>query len=40
MKLAKHDVQEHWDRYHEMAESHALSEGVPLEPKSNGKTAQ
>ena len=40
MKLAKHDVQERWDRYHEMAESHALSEGVPPEPKSNGKTAQ
>ncbi|TME06336.1 MAG: pyruvate:ferredoxin (flavodoxin) oxidoreductase [Chloroflexi bacterium] len=40
MKLAKHDVQERWDRYHEMAESHALSEGESPEPKSNGHTAQ
>ncbi len=40
MKLAKHDVQERWDRYHEMAESHALSEGESPEPKSNGKTAE
>jgi pyruvate-ferredoxin/flavodoxin oxidoreductase len=31
MKLAKHDVQERWDRYHEMAESHALTEGVSSE---------
>src|SRR6266581_280940 len=40
MKLAKHDVQERWDRYHEMAESHALSEGESPEHKSNGHTAQ